>query len=123
MIKKIIKEICIALLLLCVILLGMGILFYDFMPLNVTIPSTPTAYEISEDVKNELELSMDTQTQNIIKTYQIDASDLKLYEKTNDYNKGKANPFEELPTTTPVSGNNQVITNGTGNTILNEPGK
>lgn len=47
--------------------------------------------------------------ENIIKTYQIDSSDLKLYESKSDYNKGKVNPFEKYTT-------NETTTNGTVNT-------
>ena len=36
------------------------------------------------------------ETQNIVKTYYIDASDLKGYERTRVYDKGKPNPFEGI---------------------------
>ena len=49
----------------------------------------------------------------IITTYHIDAADLKKYEKTKEYNKGKKNPFaEEI-----ITSSNNSIVNGSNNSI------
>ena len=49
-------------------------------------------YELSEDVKQEVEGEDEEQTE-IITTYVLDAAELKYYERTKEYNKGKRHPF------------------------------
>lgn len=94
MAKTIIKEICIALLLLIAIALILGILFYDYIPNNKTVPIKVQAYEMPEEIQTELSEAI-PEGQNIITTLYIDDTDLNAYESTNDYDKGKANPFAE----------------------------
>ena len=94
MTKTIIKEIGIAILILIVIVLVLAILFYDYIPNNKTVPIEIQPYTIPEEIDQELEEAMPTE-QNIVRTYYIDSSDLNLYESTNDYDKGKANPFAD----------------------------
>ena len=86
MIKAVIKEIIIFLLLLVSIALILGILFYDYMPINKTVPSKVEPYNIPADIQNELNTA-EEQNQNVIKTYSIDSKALSTY------NKGKINPF------------------------------
>lgn len=92
MAKTIIKEIGIALLLLIAIALVLGILFYDYIPNNKTVPIKIQAYSMPEDVKEELGEAI-PEGQNIVKTFSIDDTVLDSYEATNDYDKGKPNPF------------------------------
>lgn len=120
MAKIIIKETGIVLLLLIAIALVLGIIFYDYIPNNKTLPTKVQAYAFPEDVREELNESIDNLEQNIVRTYYIDSDDLSLYESTNDYNKGKANPFAVTATTTTnTATNNTVANNTTINTIQN----
>ena len=97
MVKSIIKEIVIMLLLVIAILLVLAILFYNYRPSINKIPATVEAYVLPDEMQVELEETIqETTTQNIIKTYRVDSNDLKGYEKTNDYGKGKVNPFEAI---------------------------
>ena len=91
MAKTIIKEIIIILLLLLAIILALGVLFYDYIPTNRTIPTVGT-YKTSESVQTELEEKI-TQDDTVLVTYEITSADLKTLEKTKDYTKGKENPF------------------------------
>ena len=115
MAKIIIKETGILLLLLVAIALILGILFYDYIPNNKTLPTKVEAYAFPEDIKEELNESLDNLEQNIVRTYYIDSDDLSLYESKNDYDKGKANPFAITVTTN----TNTVTNNTTTNTIQN----
>ena len=84
MIKTIAKEAGIVILLLIAIVLILGIVFYDYIPKNKTIPIKRQAYEFPEDIKSELKENLD-ETQNIVKTYYIDETDLSAYESKKDY--------------------------------------
>lgn len=94
MVKTIIKEIGIVILLLLAIALLLAIVLYDYIPNNKIVPVKIQAYEVSEDIKQELNDAIPTE-QNIVKTYYIDSTDLDLYEDTNEYDKGKPNPFAQ----------------------------
>lgn len=101
MLKSVFKEIIIILLLLLAIILLIGILFYDYMPNSKTVPAKVEEYALEEDVKQELEQELnDVNSEEIIKIYQLDARDIEVYEKTNEYNKGKVNPFAKYSTDT-----------------------
>ena len=110
MAKKVIKEIFIMILLLIAIILIFSVLFYEYIPMNKTLPAK-IAYQRPIEVEKEIQQAeiKDTAPVNII--YQIEAADLTRYEKTNDYNPGKRNPFSALTSTAPTSGN---TTGGTG---------
>ena len=137
MLKNIFKEVIIILLLLVAIIILLAILFYDYIPNSKTIPTKVEKYELAEDIKVELEKELNnTKSEEIIKTYQLDAIDLERYERNKQYNKGKVNPFAAYssnPTTNnTTSGNgsesgNTSTGNSTGNTssgtFLNTVGK
>lgn len=112
MIKAIIKETGIVILLLVALALILGIIFYEYIPNNKTVPVEIKEHALPEDIKAELKESV-VEGQNIVKTFYIDSSDLDLYESTNDYDKGKANPFadytakEDANTNNNTSNNNQ----------------
>ena len=91
MAKSIIKEIVIILLLLIAIVLALGIMFYDYIPTNKTIPSVEK-YSTAETIKTELEEKI-VEEETVLVTYEITSSDLKTYENRGNYEKGKANPF------------------------------
>lgn len=113
MTKKVIREIIISLLVCLAILLILSVILYNFIPSNKVIPGeveyTPTA-EIQTQLNAE-------RVQNSVptKVFEITASDLDKYEKTDDYNPGKVNPFA------PVShSNNDNSDNGSGNNSSNQ---
>ena len=96
MAKSIIKEIIIILLLLLAILLALGVLFYDYIPTNKTIPSVGT-YSTAESIQTELNEKV-TKDEAVLVTYEITGTDLNTYQKTKDYKPGKANPFSTYQT-------------------------
>ena len=120
MVKTIIKETGIVILLLVALTLVLGIIFYDYIPNKKTVPIKIEEQALPEDVKEELKGSIE-EGQQIVKTFYIDSSDLELYESTNDYDKGKANPFadytakEDSNTNSDTSGNNQNTNNNIDN--------
>ena len=111
MAKTVIKEIFIFLLLLLVVALVLGIMFYDYIPNNKTEPTALKQYELAPEAQEELNETMSRSSENIVKTYYIDSSDLSAYASTKDYNKGKVNPFEDY-----TSENTKNNTNTSSNT-------
>ena len=96
MIKSVFKEIIIILLLIVAVILLLGILFYDYMPTSKVVPNKVQEYAMSEVTRAEIQKELNNiKSEEIVKTYTIDSSDLEVYEKTNKYNKGKVNPFEQ----------------------------
>lgn len=100
MAKKIIKELIITILLIIAILLIISVLLYEYIPMNVSIPTVET-YSSSEEIKEELAVSSE-ENSIVITTYTVDSSDLQTYEDTNSYVPGKANPFATYETTDEV---------------------
>ena len=114
MFKSVIKEIVLILLLLVAILLLLGVFLYDYIPTNKVVPKIEQ-YEVPNSIKQELEESIneleEEQTQIV---YEIDGTDLKNYEKSKDYQKGKVNPFaEDAADTQNTTSNGTNINNGT----------
>ena len=107
MIKTIIKESGIVILLLIALALILGIIFYDYIPNNKIVPIKVEEYPLSEEIKSELAETI-SEEQDIVKTFYIDSSDLKVYESTKDYNKGKADPFADYTKETEKKENNTV---------------
>ena len=106
MAKNVIKEIIILLLLCLAIILLLGILLYEYVPMSKTVPN-PVSYTTPEDVQQELASSSDVDNSQVIMTYEVDSTDLNNFERINDYQPGKANPFSSYET----SGEN-TTTNG-----------
>ncbi len=98
MAKSVIKEIIIVLLLCLAIMLVLGILLYEYVPVNKTIPNE-VAYATPQNVKKELASSSDVDDSQIIMTYEINSDDLSNYRRVQDYVPGKANPFSSYETT------------------------
>lgn len=95
MVKNVIKEIFIMLLLFAAIILVLAVMFYDYNPINKNIP-TPLTYKLPNDlsgVKEELETTLITQEEQVIKIYELTEDELNFQKKVN-YEPGKANPFE-----------------------------
>lgn len=97
MAKNIIKEIIIVLLLCLAIILVLGILLYEYVPMTKTIPNE-VAYTTPENVKKELADETTIDESQIIMTYEIDSTDLNNYKRIQDYKPGKANPFSSYET-------------------------
>lgn len=115
MAKVIIKEILMVILLLIAIVLVLGIVFYEYIPTSKVLPAKVVTYKLPEEIENELNESI-LAGDNIIRSYQIDSQDLKIYESTKDYSKGKINPFEKESTSTTITNNS---TGNNTNTIDN----
>jgi len=116
MLKNIIKELIIVLLLIGAILLLLGIFLYDYIPTSKIVPKIEQ-YQVPNTVKQELEASVteleQEQTQIV---YEIDGTDLKNYEKSQDYQKGKVNPFAQASEDAGNSGETDTENGSTGNT-------
>ncbi len=109
MAKNIVKEIIIILLLCLAIILILGILLYEYAPMSKTVPN-PVSYTTPQEVQQELSSSSDVDNSQIIMTYEVDSTDLNNYERINDYQPGKANPFSSYET----SGENTTSGSSTG---------
>lgn len=117
MVKNILKEVFIMLLLCAAVVLILAVVFYDYNPINKVVPSTVT-YKMPDDlseVKEELETTLITQDEHVIKTYELTEDELNLYKSVN-YEPGKANPFEAYTESTDNSANTNSNTNNNTNT-------
>ncbi len=106
MTKSILKEIIIILLLIFAIILLLGVLLYDYVPMNKVIPQD-VKYVAAEDTKIALDEKKATDSESVVLTYEVTATDLKNYQKVNEYNAGRKNPFasiESEQTSTDTSG-------------------
>lgn len=92
MAKSIIKETIIMLLVCLAILLILCVLLYEFIPSNKVLPSE-VSYQPSEEIQKELESAISGETTKVVLSYEVTSNDLNNYEKSNDYNPGKVNPF------------------------------
>lgn len=107
--KTIVKEVIIVLLLILAILLVLGIFFYDYIPMNKVVPKIEQ-YEPPKNVKEELEENIDEKEDQMAPIVrEINNSDLNLYEKTKDYQKGKVNPFADTSSGTVTGGNTNEV--------------
>lgn len=109
--KRFLKELMITILLCIALVLIFAVIFYDYIPINKTIPE-PINYTMPEslsEVKEELKNAVQNEEEKIIVTYEIDESDLSGYKKQGSYKEGKVDPFSITDTT-----NNNVL-----NTINN----
>lgn len=114
MLKSVLKEIFIILLLSIAILLILGILLYDYIPINRVIPERE-AYVTPAEVENELEENI-TEAKPLNITYEVTDADLDRYKQTGTYIEGKVNPFELVEETNTVDGNQTGNNNGNGTT-------
>ena len=94
--KSIIKEIIIILLLCLAIIVVLGLLLYDYVPMAKVVPE-PVSYTTPEDV---LVQAGEVDDNQVIMTYEVNSSDLNNYEKIKNYNPGKANPFSSYQSQT-----------------------
>lgn len=87
-----IKDIFISILIVICIALIISLIFYDKIALSKVVPESED-YMMSEEMEEELNAALTDDSTEIVTTYYIDAADLKKYETTKEYNKGKQNPF------------------------------
>lgn len=114
--KSIIKEIIIILLLCLAIIVVLGLLLYEYVPMSKVVPE-PVSYTTPEDVKEELIQSGEINESEVIMTYEVDSTDLRNYQSINNYNPGKANPFSSYQTqTTETTSTNGGTTTSAGGT-------
>lgn len=97
MIKTILKETIIILLICIAILLILGVVFYDYNPLNKILPNK-VAYSTPEEIKKEIQ---EEEVKDILESeynvvYSIDSTDMNIYRKENSYVAGKLNPFSTI---------------------------
>ena len=122
MIKTIIKETIIVLVLCFVILLILGLMFYEYNPIGKVVPSTvtyTTPNEIAGEIAVEDRINELAEIQN--RVYTIDGSDLTKYQKSKNYDPSKENPFAKTPVNEASSENTNTTTetNTQSNTVNN----
>lgn len=113
--KSIIKEIIIILLLCLAIIVVLGLLLYDYVPMAKVVPE-PVSYTTPEDVKEELVQAGEVDDNQVIMTYEVNSSDLNNYEKIKNYNPGKANPFSSYQSQTNENENGNATDGNTTST-------
>lgn len=116
--KNIIKEIIMVLLLALAIILVLGVLLYEYVPANKIIPEK-VSYTTPEEVKTELETNVDEKDDELYVDYHIDSTQIKNYQKIQEYVPGRKNPFgsletEETSTITNDGNQNNSNTSNTG---------
>ena len=114
MAKSIIKELIIVLLLCLAIILVLGILLYEYVPMSKTIPNQ-VAYTTPEEVKEELLTSDEIDESQIVMTYEVNSDDLNNYKRIQDYKPGKANPFSSYKTQVSTENAETNASNGQSN--------
>lgn len=110
MARTVLKEIIIMLLLCLAIILLLGILFYEYVPMTKTIPN-PVSYTTPDNVKKELADTTSIDESQVIMTYEVDATDLNNYKDIQNYKPGKANPFSSYESATGTSGTSTTTAN------------
>lgn len=92
--KEIIKDIIISVLIVIIVTLILIILSYKKLSIRKVVGEIEN-YNFSPEMQNVLSSSAEqNDVENVVITYSIDSSTLKKYENTNEYNKGKNNPFQ-----------------------------
>lgn len=104
--KIVFRETIIALLVSIAVLLILSVVLYNYMPSNKVIPET-VEYTPTKEIQEQLNAEVD-EAQDTTEPYKVTANDLENYEKTNEYNPGKANPFAAAsePSTGGTTGGN-----------------
>ena len=113
MAKSIIKEIIIMLLLTLAIIIVLGLVLYEYVPMSKVVPE-PVSYTTPSEVKEELMKAGEIDESEVIMTYEVDSTDLSNYRRTSNYNPGKANPFSSYETQE-ENATNTTSTSGTSN--------
>ena len=123
MTKSILKEIMIILLLMLAVILLLGVVLYDYVPLNKVIPEK-IKYVPTEEIKSALLEGQKANDDKVILTSEVTATDLKNYQNGNEYKAGRKNPFsienpEELEGTENSTSGATSGSNSSGETTSN----
>lgn len=115
---ELIKDFAISLSIILAILLILSIVLYDKTSLTKVVP-VAEEYKLSDKMNEEMKEQVLEENKDLITTYYLDASDLKNYEKSSEqYRKGKANPFAEE--SSEAEENNSNSTNASTSTKKNQ---
>ena len=99
--KKLVKELFIIALLSIVVIFILGILFYDYIPIDHKITSVKYVADenvvstIDEIKSNSGEDITQDKNDSLLQSYTIDKDDLSGYASDNSYESGKVDPFAE----------------------------
>ena len=99
--KKLVKELFIIALLSIVVIFILGILFYDYIPIDQKITSVKYVADenvvstIDEIKSNSGEDITQDKNDSLLQSYTIDKDDLSGYASDNSYESGKVDPFAE----------------------------
>ena len=93
MTKTVLREMIIILLLCLAIILILGILLYDYVPIAKVIPEE-VSYTTPEEIQKEI--SQEDTVEPVIYTYEVQSEDLNNYKRIQEYQAGKANPFSDI---------------------------
>jgi len=114
---ELIKDFFISLLIIACIGIILIAIYYDKISLGKIIPESEE-YMLSSEMQQELDNASLNGAEEIIVNYYINATDLKKYEKTNEYVKGKSNPFA-IEDITDINNNSTTGGNSSSNTNEN----
>lgn len=114
MAKSVIKELIIVLLLCLAIILVLGILFYEYIPLAKEVPEDVkySTSDTTEEQKTEIRGLTADEEYYSGETDSINSDDLNNYRRTQDYVPGKANPFSSYETSAETPTENGSSTGG-----------
>lgn len=128
--KSLSKELFIMALLLMIVVFIVGIIFYEYMPNNKTVPE-PITYQADSSTTSVIQEiaatttstgnSTATETQSVIKSYSIGTKELTSAAAKNSYTSGKTDPFAAYNevTTNTTDGNPTGTTDNTTTTTTN----
>lgn len=107
---EIIKDLIISILIVICVVVILSMFFYDKISLTKIIPESEE-YSLTEEMQESINDESLEEIEEVVTKYYIDAADLKKYEKTKEYNKGKKNPFSSMATSPDTDSNNSVGNN------------
>ena len=114
MAKSIIKELIIVLLLCLAIIIILGILLYEYVPMVKTLPNQ-VSYTTPQEAKEELAEASEVDESQVVMTYEVNSADLNNYKKVQKYKQGKANPFSSYEQSTTGTNTTENGSTGSGN--------
>ncbi len=121
--RNIWRDLFISLLIVIFVILIIFIISYNKLSINKIIPQSED-YQMPQTMQNDMKEDKLEEAQEIVTTYYLDSSDLRKFEKTQEYKKGKANPFAEISTdpSNVVSGGSNKTTSGSGTGYYKDTG-
>ena len=78
--KNVLREIIILLLLTLAIILLLGVLLYEYVPMNKVIPETVT-YTATDETRKAIEEQSAQDDGTVVLSYEVTSTDLKNYKK------------------------------------------